>query len=174
MSWTIYFGVLTNASLVYLLRPYTEFVALARTKAISTELGGHNRTMIGGRTSNPHFITTRIQDAKGELPGIKGMLMGALFCALASEHAFLLLRHLTEHLVEMLLWRGSGEELALRHAEWQLKKDYIDNEGVQAFEKEIDRLQDRQGAEMEDGNGETEIWNEKDKGIREELQRKKR
>lgn len=142
-------------------------------KALSTHVGqplAHGNVTIG-TNPNPGYTSTRIGDTEGDLPRIRSILLGALLCALASEHAFLLARRLIRHLLDMLVWRGSEEESTLRRSEWLLKNDYVEAKGVSKFEQEIDRLHSLTKKETHSEN-QFDIWNENDKGIKEELEKK--
>jgi hypothetical protein len=175
LSWITYLGALTNASLVFLLRPSSSHITYASTKAVSTKVGqdlAGNQTSIGSNT-NPHYVATRISQTQGDLPNIKNILLGALLCALASEHAFVLLRYAVAHLMDMLVWRGSVEELTLRRSEWLTKKDYVESRGVDAFEKEIEKLKNDKHNDSKTGTQSGgDIWSEEDSGVREEFAKK--
>jgi len=175
LSWITYLGALTNASLVFLLRPSSSHITYASTKAVSTKVGqdlAGNQTSIGSNL-NPHYVATRISQTQGDLPNIKNILLGALLCALASEHAFVLLRYAVAHLMDMLVWRGSVEERTLRRSEWLTKKDYVESRGVDAFEREIQKLRNAEGDDSKDiHQSSDDIWSENDNGIREESAKK--
>ena len=175
LSWITYLGALTNASLCYLMRAYT--VENPQSTAVQVYTGQSDapnttaEAVLAATTEhNPvSYKTTRIGSTQGDYASIKSILVGALLCALASEHAFVLIRKGTAHLLDKLLWQGSHEEVALRHRDWELKRDYVENKGGQEFEQEIERLRNKRN---EDLDGVDDAWKEEDVGVKEEINRK--
>lgn len=107
----------------------------------------HIKTLPPG--SNAPFTTTRINDAQGSYPLVVQTLVAALLCALASEHAFALIRSTVKHLFERILWEGSKEEAYTRGLNWQLRRDYIKSRGGELFDNEINRLLGKQKQDLE-------------------------
>lgn len=154
LSFICYLGALTNASLVYLLRPYTP----AQAKPFAGNTVQEMLQAVGNAThiktlppaSNMPFTTTRVNDAQGSYPLVAQTLVAALLCALASEHAFALVRSTAKHLFERVLWQGSKEEAYTRGLNWQLRRDYIMSRGGELFDNEINRLMRKQKQDVED------------------------
>lgn len=153
LSFICYLSALTNASLVYLMRPFTP--AQVKSTAVETvqemlqAVGNatHIKTLPAG--SNTPFTTTRLEQGQGDYPLVLQTLLAALLCALASEHAFSLVRSAAKHLFERMLWEGSEEEAYTRGLNWQLRRDYIKSRGGELFEAEISRLANRQQQDLE-------------------------
>ena len=75
--------------------------------------------------------------------------------------------------MEMLLWRGTAEELTLRASEYRLKRDYVESRGAEAFEREISRLKEEH-AKNENNDDNKSIWETaEDAGVREVVDKKR-
>lgn len=107
------------------------------------------RTLPPGSQSMP-YTTARVFDAQGNYHLVLQTMLSALLCALASEHGFMLLRLVTKHLFERMLWQGSKEEAYVRGLNWQLRRDYITSREGEAYEKEINRLIGRRQRDLDD------------------------
>lgn len=172
-----YIGALTNASLVYLLKPHAP--QMASTKALSVDVaqdpGNYTLESTSIFSRNADTSTARIQTTE-DIPEVWKLLLGALLCALASEQGYRLVRAVVAHLLDELLWKGSHEEVHLRHTEWVIKKDYAESKGSREFEAEIERLRSRSQKDLESdaqkGGSHSDFWNEEDRGTREEIDRK--
>lgn len=122
-------------------------------------------------SSSPvQYTVTRIEAAQADYVSVRSLLLGALLCALASEHGYRLLRKLVSHVAEQVLWEGSAEDIELKQKSWTLRKDWVETKGGRDFEKEIDRLKGRKEEDMQ--NIPDELWAEEDAGIREEMNKK--
>lgn len=172
-SLITWIGALTNASLVYLLRPLP--IHYSSETSLSKQVGQAVEGNFTATTLNPSFQHTRITNDANDWSGTKATLLGALLCALASEHAFLLARFLVRHLLEKVLWHGSDEEVHLRHTDYRLKREYVDSLGAKSFEDKVADLYRRSGddAARQDDDGGDGFWNAQDKGIREEVDKKR-
>lgn len=176
LSWISYLGALTNASLCYLLRPYAEQHphSTALEPYTGTTPSPHNtaeKILATTLSSSPvEYTVTRIETAQADYSKIKAILFGAMLCALASEQGYRLLRSLVRHVAEKVLWEGSGECIELKQKSWTLKKDWVEGKGGREFEKEIERLQGRKEEDMQ--NVPDAAWQEEDRGVREEVQKK--
>lgn len=154
LSFLCYLGALTNASLIYLLRPYTPASTASSVGHTVQEMlqavgnATHIPTLPPGSNTTP-YTTTRLNDAHGNYSLITQSLVGALLCALASEHAFILVRAVVKHLFERILWQGSKEESYVRSLNWHLRRDYIKSREGEAYEREITRLADRCKQDLE-------------------------
>jgi anoctamin-10 len=155
LTFISYLGALTNASLVYLMRSYPvsgHVNTAANTVQEALQAVGnatHTKTLPPARPFSAVY-TTRLQEAHGDSSMVWNTLLGALLCALASEHGFVLVRAIVRHLFERILWQGSKEEAYVRGMNWHLRKDYIESQGGQNFEKEIVRLDRRRQQDHDD------------------------
>ena len=176
IGWISYLGALTNASLVYLLRPYTR--EHPHSTAIEPYVGQSaapnstaEKLLATAASSSPvNYTITRIEAAQADFGSVKSLLLGALLCALASEHGYRLLRKLVSHVAEKMLWDGSAEDIELKQKSWTLRKDWAESQGGRDFEKEIERLKGRKEEDL--NNVADELWREEDRGIREESVKK--
>jgi len=176
IGWISYLGALTNASLVYLLRPYTR--EHPHSTAIEPYVGQSaapnstaEKLLATAASSSPvNYTITRIEAAQADFGNVKSLLLGALLCALASEHGYRLLRKLVSHVAEKMLWDGSAEDIELKQKSWTLRKDWAESQGGRDFEKEIERLKGRKEEDL--NNVADELWREEDRGIREESVKK--
>lgn len=176
LGWMSYLAALTNASLVYLLRPYA--VEHPHSTAIEPYVGSSptpnttvEKVLATALSSSPvNYTVTRIEAAQADFAQIKSILLGAMLCALASEHVYRLLRAVVRHVAEKVLWEGSNEDIELKQKSWTLKKDWVEGKGGREFEKEIERLQGRKENDMQ--NAPDVVWDEEDRGVREEAEKK--
>ena len=160
--------------MIYLLRPrHAPITNPSLSDRFNTAAQGNFTAAAFNRTLLNEQKRPLISLTEHDLPSIRSTLLGALLCALASEHAFALVRYGIAHLMEMLLWRGTAEELTLRASEYRLKRDYVESRGAQAFEREISRLKEEH-AKNENNDDNKSIWETaEDAGVREVVDKKR-
>lgn len=155
LTFICYLGAITNASLIYLLKPFVPTQSTSTASGTVQEIlqavgnATHIKTLPAAPGSVP-YTTTRLAGAQGNYALTTQALVAALLCALASEHGFILIRSIVKHLFERMLWQGSKEEAYTRGLNWQLRRDYIKSHEGEVFEKEINRLTDRRQRDLQD------------------------
>ena len=90
LTFLTWLGALTNSALVYLFSPQLLPAALSSANAINA-------------TSASAFPSPSAMSATKEL------LLKAILVALVASHGFILLRLLIRHVVQKVVWTGSGE-----------------------------------------------------------------
>jgi anoctamin-10 len=124
MTWLAAF---VNSSLIYMFKPRA-----VSQRSLLVDKFAHvvNNTLPINVISNNTFHSTPIYQAAAvstdTFASIRATMFTALLVGLASEHAYLLARWATRHVLREVLWRHSAEEVELRNANFVMKRQYLD------------------------------------------------
>ncbi|BGP42532.1 hypothetical protein JCM10450v2_006630 [Rhodotorula kratochvilovae] len=179
LGFISYLGALTASSLCYLYQPRA--TAPGHAAQYLSNLTHHNVSL--PTDGAVPFYTTRLSSAQsvslppasdapllmGALPpahgsflaldAIKSTLLTAAVIALASSHAYLLLRAMARWLLARLAWDGSVASDLVRRRELELKRAWMDEHGLRLPPKEMARRalgwagQDADEEEKREGEG---------------------
>ncbi|KAJ8292595.1 hypothetical protein OF846_004358 [Rhodotorula toruloides] len=154
-----YLGALTTSSLIYLYQPRKTFPGA--TAGYIANLTHHNVSLPANGTAA--FWTSRLSHAQsislpppsdapqllGALPpatgssdtisAIKNLLLTAAVIALASSHAYLIIRAFTRWILTRLVWDGSIAQQFVKRRELELKRSWLDEQGMRIPPKEMAR-----------------------------------
>ncbi|BGP13520.1 hypothetical protein JCM10213_005366 [Rhodosporidiobolus nylandii] len=157
LGFLSYLGALTTSSLIYLYQPQTVYPG--KTAEFISNVTSHNVTLPAN--GSVPFYTTRLASAQsvslpppssapellGALPpshsssltldAIKTALLTALVLALATSHAYAVFRAGARYLLTRLEWDGSVADQLIRRRELELKRAWLDEQGLRLSPREI-------------------------------------
>ncbi|GAA6022675.1 hypothetical protein JCM10207_008577 [Rhodosporidiobolus poonsookiae] len=157
LGFISYLGALTTSSLIYLYQPLK--TVPGKTAALIGNVTHHNVTL--PTNGSAFFFSTRVSAAQavalpppsaapellGALPpahsssltldALKTTLLTALVIALASSHGYAVLRASARWLLTRLSWDGSIAAQLIRRKELELKRAWLDEQGLRLSPAEI-------------------------------------
>ncbi|KAK4055391.1 hypothetical protein OIO90_003229 [Microbotryomycetes sp. JL221] len=192
LSFLSWLSALTNAALVYLYRPLLS-VPHPIAEQIS-KMTHVNVTIPQNMTSTLNAHVTRIDLASqginlqtnlvsntnnNVVASVKQTLFAALLVALASEHAYLVLRGTIRWLLNQFKWLDSKPEQQIRKNQLQMKRNYLEEFNLKKSPIELTKLLNKgqieggqekdvrtSSAKMTDNTQHnTEFWTRPDKGL---------
>lgn len=149
LGFIAWLSALNNAALVYLFQQ-SEEAHLSGHSTYETKMRTHihpqgmNATVGVGDVQSV-FSFSRLLPTSIPTGGAAGAIVAAVLVALAAEHVYALVRSGVRHILERMLWRGSGEEMLMRRREWVLRvetlKSHVREEGeeekVEALKEDL-------------------------------------
>ncbi|GAA5975577.1 hypothetical protein JCM11641_003539 [Rhodosporidiobolus odoratus] len=157
LGFLSYLGALTTSSLIYLYQPHKTYPG--KTADFLSNVTNQNITL--PTNGSLPFYTTRLSNAQsvslppasspelllGALPpshsssatldAIKSTLLTAAIIALATSHAYAVLRAMARWLLTRLDWDGSIAAQCIRRRELELKRSWLDEQGLRMTPREI-------------------------------------
>ncbi|WFD31698.1 hypothetical protein MSPP1_002737 [Malassezia sp. CBS 17886] len=126
LAFLVRLAVFTNASLVYLFEDRLD----ATSQVVSTAMRIHVDKGSGGPSkptciSTP-FIATIFPAFLLPRTSNGAALLASFLVAIMCEQMYLIAHTMVQHLLVRIMWRGSEEETAIRHMQWENRKSIAD------------------------------------------------
>jgi hypothetical protein len=187
LTFLTWLGALTNSALVYLFSPQLLPTVLSSANVVnatSSEIPNDTAHLVeehlreaAGAISSTSILENYSRTSPSAMSATKELLLKAILVALVASHGFILLRLLIRHVVQKVVWTGSGEVEEREREEREVKmrflkggeagaKGVVDLVGELRVDREVGVDEAAGGGGEEDGMG---FW-EHDEGV-EEIQR---
>ncbi|KAM0790940.1 hypothetical protein ACM66B_004245 [Microbotryomycetes sp. NB124-2] len=167
LSFLSWLAALTNAALIYLYRPLVSIpTPIANKLSRMTHMNvtvPQNMTLalesrmtkidLASRGINLSDLTTTTSDNVDVVSAVKHTLFSALLVALASEHAYLVVRGAVRWLLHQFKWLDGQAERRVRRSSLEMKRTYLDEFGLKKGPIELVKLVNRDRRNKTSGGG---------------------